>query len=73
MGRGRGGGGGGGGRVTIYVGRVIIFSNKIFGRVTIFLPKLREGQRFLIANSADLNVCPSNYPPTTCTVTGPST
>ena len=71
MGRGRGGGGGG--RATIYVGRVIIFSNKILGGSLFFLPKLREGQRFLIANPADLNVCPSNYPPTTCTVTGPFT
>ena len=45
-------------------GRVIMFSNKIVGRVTIFLPKLREGHNFLIAKPADLNICPSNYPST---------
>ena len=38
--------GGGGGRATIYVGRVIIFSNKILGGSLYFLPKLREGHNF---------------------------
>ena len=44
---------GGGG--TIYVGRVIIFSNKILGGSLFFLPKLREGHNFFIAKPADLN------------------
>ena len=33
----------GGGRATIYVGRVIIFSNKVLGGSLFFLPKLRGG------------------------------
>ena len=48
-------GGGGGGRATIYVRRVIIFSNKILGGSLFFLPKLREGHNFFIAKPADLN------------------
>ena len=50
---------------TIYVGRVIIFSNKILGGSLLFLPKLRQGHNFFfIAKPADLNICPSNYSPT---------
>ena len=36
--------GGGGG--TIYVGSVVIFSNKVLGGSLFFLPKLREGHIF---------------------------
>ena len=38
--------GGEGGRATIYVGRVIIFSNKILGGSLFFLPKIRQGHFF---------------------------
>ena len=48
-------GGGGGGEGTIYVGRVIIFSNKVLGGSLFFLPKLREGHNFFNAKPADLN------------------
>ena len=42
--------GGKGGRTTIFVGRVIIFSNKILGGSLFFLPKLRKGDNFFIAS-----------------------
>ena len=40
------------------------FFEQNFGRVTTFLPKLREGHNFFIAKPANLNICLSNCPPT---------
>ena len=49
---------------TIYVGRVIIFWNKILGRLLFFVPKLGEVHIFFIAKPTDLNISPSKYLPT---------
>ena len=57
--------GGGGGTIFVGCTEGHKFFEQNFRRITtFFLPKLREGHNFFIAKPADLNICPSNYPPT---------